>query len=230
MTQSYSLQPSLDNAYARVSRAKQHLTSLKRDLTKFLAHPSPIFSELEEDMADGDFIIVDYSLYLHRPLWSILVGECIYNLRAALDYLIYELAILDSRQIQKGTQFPIEDTPQGWKGRRDGSYLKGLSVPHKACIKTLQPCYGCNWTKVLRDISNPDKHKTLQIVRPSQMIEWNIGRQRQTSAAARLQAMEMDTTITYEVAFEDGRPVIETLQELQAQVSNVIDVFKPDFP
>jgi hypothetical protein len=39
---------------------------------------------------------------------SIVVGEICYNLRAALDYLVYELARLDSGCIQNGTQFPIE--------------------------------------------------------------------------------------------------------------------------
>ena len=48
--------------------------------------------------------------WLIPAMLGILIGETIYNLRAILDYLVYELAILDSGQIQKGTQFPIEDT------------------------------------------------------------------------------------------------------------------------
>ena len=103
------IKPSLDNAYARADRAQQHLESLKRELDKAFANPSPIFSQLGDAMADGDFIIVDYSGRLLRPIWGILVGETVYNLRAALDYLVYELAILDSGQIQEYTQFPIED-------------------------------------------------------------------------------------------------------------------------
>ena len=80
---------------------------------------------------------------------SILVGEIIYNLRAAIDYLIYELAFVDSKKIQHGTQFPIEDTEGDVMGRCDekrrrGVFLRGLTDQHRAAIKRLQPCDGCN--------------------------------------------------------------------------------------
>ncbi len=229
MTQSYRFEPSLDNAYARVRRAKQHLTSLKRELTKFFGQPTSVPHTVNVDVADGDFTIYDFSNHVVSPTWSILVGECVYNLRAALDYLIYELAFLDSGQIQQGTQFPIEDTPSGWNGRK-ATYLRGIFDPHKAIIKTLQPCDGSNWTKILRDISNPDKHKTLRVVRPSQRIEWGLGRYGQThSMATSLYPVEMDAQVTSEILFDDGRPVIETLQEMHTQVTNVIDMFKPEF-
>ena len=195
--------PSLDNAYARADRAQQHLESLKRELDKAFANPSPIFSQLGDDMADGDFIIVDYSGRLLRPIWGILVGETVYNLRAALDYLVYELAILDSGQIEEYTQFPIEDRQGGWR-RASVGLLCGFTDPHKESIKLLQPCYGCYWTKIIRDISNSDKHRSLKIVRPRQTIEW---------------ITDKDTTVTYEVTFDDEKPVIETLQELHARVT-----------
>ena len=40
------------------------------------------------------------------------VGEVCYNFRSALDYLIFELAKLDSGVEQGGTQFPIMDSPK----------------------------------------------------------------------------------------------------------------------
>jgi len=72
---------------------------------------------------------------------GILVGEVIYNLRAALDYLIYELAFLDSFKIQEGTQFPIEDTKRRWQVAAFGTKkrparLVGISGRHKAAIET----------------------------------------------------------------------------------------------
>jgi hypothetical protein len=39
--------------------------------------------------------------------WAIRFGECIYNLRAGLDYLVFALAHLDSGVEQADTQFPI---------------------------------------------------------------------------------------------------------------------------
>ena len=150
---------------------------------------------------------------------SILVGETIYNLRAALDYLVYELANLDSGQIQKNTQFPIVDYMKSWQ-EESHSKLKGLSSSHKAAIERLQPFRNCDWTRILREISNPDKHRSFIVVRMSAVLHSNISRTNQTILPPTLQML-------FE---EDGRPVMKTLQELQGQVAGVLDIFKPDFP
>ena len=159
MVQSYSIKPSLDNAFIRVRRANQHLDGLKIErskLTTRILGGAPMFQSvtIHPIQTDNEGITGTFIYNLHKefmPFISILVSEAIYNLRAALDYLIYELAILDSGQIQDGTQFPIENSPRGWKFRRDGCpnkrngipdygcYLRGISFSHKAIIKTLQP-------------------------------------------------------------------------------------------
>src|SRR5262245_382622 len=36
------------------------------------------------------------------------ISDAVHNFRATADYLVYELALLDSGFIQSGTQFPIE--------------------------------------------------------------------------------------------------------------------------
>lgn len=212
---------------------------------------------IHEDPQAGGVLTVKERIRFLSPQFSILLGETVYNLRAALDYLIYELAILDSCQVQKGTQFPIEDTEQGWRRRwkgviinrkgkpiRGGCYLPGLALRHKASIRFLQPCYGCNWTRRLRIISNPDKHRTLTVVGGTQTtVRRSAGtgptildpsRQGQTvllhvSTRRDRRPMNMDTEIAFDIAFDDGTHVIETLQELQTQVADVIDVFEPEF-
>jgi len=168
MNQPKRINPSLDNAYARVRRANQHLTRLKRERTLFnrAATTSEVFADhyCERNLN----VIIGYSRRMIPPIFGVLVGETIYNLRSALDYIIYELAILDSQSIQEGTQFPIEDSPDGWKRHRN--YLKGLSITHKTSINHLQPYRGCKWTGLLRNLSNPDKHKTLTTVNVSHAI------------------------------------------------------------
>src|ERR1700680_4335876 len=145
----------LDGAFERINRAEKHLADLKGMVETF-----------GKDYLDA----VDIELhsepphYPHQkwppppsrrpqPLISILIGEICYNLRSALDYLVYELAILDSGTIQDGTQFPIDNTPQKFSGHKR-SMLKGLSLKHIAAIEGLQPYSGIAWTKILRDISN----------------------------------------------------------------------------
>ena len=217
--QSYSRKPSLDNAYARVARTNDHLTRLKLEI-KLVA--SPVSSWwMDQGYIWTPDISTSKEIIDVPPMVGVLIGETIYNLRAALDYLIYELAFLDSTHIQNKTQFPIEDSEDGWLGHIP-TYLKGVSVGHQAVIKQLQPYYGCDWTGRLRDLSNPDKHKSLTVLR----LDLFIG---DAKAAATRTPMEMQTNITLGVAFDDGSPVIETLQELKSQVTEVLNVFHLSF-
>jgi hypothetical protein len=230
MTQSYRMEPSLDNAHARVRRAQNHLTRFKRERTLFFKKMHNMTAHIDMDLGlaydpDGESIVTGYSPRLIPEIFSVLVGETVYNLRSALDYLVYELAFLDSRNIQKGTQFPIEDSPAGWKSH--SRWLKGVSACHKTIIKRLQPFSGCSWTKILREVSNPDKHKTLTIVNPYSIATYHP--RYQTTPSPPYYPMEMDVDITSDITFEDGLPVIETLQELKLQVANVLVVFNSEF-
>ena len=93
--------------------------------------------------------------------FGVLIGEIFYNLRCASDYLVFELAKLDSGMEQNGTQFPIVDTKKDFEGRVKGPWLRGIKTAHVAEIERLQPYNGCTWTKRLRECSNPDKHRHL---------------------------------------------------------------------
>ena len=44
--------------------------------------------------------------------WALRIGDCIHNLRAALDYIAWRLA--GSRPTDTQTQFPIFNTKPGW--------------------------------------------------------------------------------------------------------------------
>jgi len=252
MIQSYSIQPSLNNAYARARRAKQHLTRFKRETRAFWRSFRPSKGYINPKA--GGTIRIQLSQSLIPAMLGILIGETIYNLRATLDYLVYELAILDSGQIQKDTQFPIEDTESGWQLHMNGTkrgkvfdwgcYLRGLTPSHKACIKLLQPCYGCRWTDILRSVSNPDKHKTLTIVRATQTLSvkpvtkgpvfLNPSVEGKTTLFhvkinPKDETMDMNADLTFQIAFDDGLPVVETIEELHRQVIHVLDIFYPDF-
>ena len=71
---------------------------------------------MAEIHADGATGIMNLRFREIPETFPILVGEIIYNLRAALDYLIFELSLLDSGNEINGSipQFIIEDEPTGW--------------------------------------------------------------------------------------------------------------------
>jgi hypothetical protein len=173
--------------------------------------------------------------------FSIRIGEIVYNLRAALDYLIFELAGLDTGCIVEGTQFPIERNKKGFKWRIRGGWLDGLNVTHVAAIEALQPYSGCQWTAILRDLSNPDKHIHLVPSQAEHELTFHIADASHISDFADMpgavrSAVTTDGTevyvkamLTTRVQFTDGTPVIETLEELKSEVARVLEAFEPDF-
>ena len=165
----------LDGAYQRVRRAGIHLANLNRRVN---ALRKAIYDSVAIDRKPQSFVsedgkrrevVLGSAKFLIEPVQhtiKILIGEIIYNLRAALDYLIYELARLDSGQVIDGTQFPIENSINGFKRRRK-SFLKGISDEHVTIVEGLQPYNGCDWTKLIAALSNPDKHRKLTIANSS---------------------------------------------------------------
>jgi hypothetical protein len=218
------VKPSLDNAYARVRRAEHHLSKLKSESPGILSVVSG-WAEGQQDLAVLN-LPIEKGITSLPPSFGIRVGEAIYNLRAALDYLVYELAILDSGIVQHGTQFPIEDSKSGWQRKRP-QYLVGISAKHQGAIELLQPYKGCNWTKTLRGLSNPDKHKTLTIIRLGPLItNTNVF---SGSGIVTAPPMKVYRQFSFDIVFDDGSRVIETLQELQSNIASVLDGFNPEF-
>jgi hypothetical protein len=115
------------------------------------------------------------------PGIGIATGEVLYNLRAALDYLVHQLVILATGEINMRTQFPIEDTPDGFRSRRHPNkqgrpnWLTGVDCAHCAAIEALQPYNGVDWTAFLRDISNEDKHRTIPVLGYVGQASLNVG-------------------------------------------------------
>ena len=220
----------LDGAYARLHRAGEHLADLELR-EKALAH-----SEIEKIVAKTDlntvkdFVLYDPAAELPQSL-SILIGEIIYNLRAVLDYLIFDLALLDTGTAQSGTQFPIDDTPDNFAGHR-ARFLKGLSVEHIARIEALQPYNGNYFTAMIRDISNPDKHRKLTLIGSNGVYGVKTIRtsEQQTdhkTGAVTVYRMEMKSEFIGHIVFKDDeKPAVDTLKILQAEVGKILGDFK----
>src|ERR1700731_2588895 len=107
--------PSLAPAFAR---AEEHLTDFTPCVQTWLkAQRDAITLKIDPDKPHN--IIVDRGRDIPVPYrFSILVSEICFNLRAALDYLVYELAILDSGSVKEKTQFPIEDCKKDFEWRK----------------------------------------------------------------------------------------------------------------
>jgi len=222
----------LDGAYQRVNRASEHLLDLKQRINILLqedfkrATKETQFIRLERGASPVPFLVFSFTPKLPPAICSIIVGEIIYNLRAALDYLVYELACFDSKQDVKRTQFPIERSEKAFE-RRKGKYLRGVSPEHVAAIKRLQPFNGCDWTKRLNAISNPDKHRKLSFLERPIRIAVQIT---STEASIAEHTMNMNDIKGFEIVFRDSSlSVIETLEQLILKVVETLADFKPEF-
>jgi hypothetical protein len=210
--------PTLDDAKARIERARTHIANLEAAIATFLPPDRTITTPIMSPA-----FISSGKQYVYAPsILAILIGETIYNLRGALDYLIYELFQLDTGKIKEHTQFLIEDTPTKWTAHLPGAGINRLTAPHQAALQALQPCFGCKWTGALRDYSNPDKHRQLTTIEASV----NHGGHGMVGGVG---PVMVTTQLTTKVAFEDGSFVVDTLKMFEREVAKVIQAFDPDF-
>jgi len=166
---------------------------------------------------------------------SVTIGETIYNLRAALDYVIYDLAAFGAGEPVYGTQFPIEEkqtrflsrvTGKNAEGEDVGHFLKDVPPGAITLVAKLQPYAGCIWTRDLRDLSNPDKHRHLAPLRSNLVATVKESKVVAVDPETGLGSVEIRYDAEVEVFFGDGRPVLETLQALCGEVDATVALFK----
>jgi len=227
----YAAMPSLEGASLRVERAIRHFDEFSSMLRSFReANKHKVIIQTHEDAPDNFMVQFDKSLVVPLAL-SLPVGDSIYNLRSALDYVVYELAILDSGKGQEHTQFPIVDCENNFDEQKH--HLRGLHEHHIRAIEALQPYKGIEWTKTLRGISNPDKHRHLipvQVQAPPYVFAHWSGGAGDFELALNGEAAYFKKGAFINVGFRDSKlGVFETLCLLITEVGRTIDRFKPEF-
>ncbi len=97
--------------------------------------------------------------------WSLIVGDFLQNLRAALDHLIWQLVQVNGEVPDRGNAFPIFD--KALSGRSQVFWdrsVRGLSAAALQIIESCQPHLGGDrphTLRALRELSNEDKHRIL---------------------------------------------------------------------
>lgn len=237
----YGVHP-LDGAFEREWRAGEHLAELEIEISRvFERQANAVQFDLNQAPPyEAINILLPLENFFGMRV-GILVGEICYNLRGSLDYLVFELAKLDSGAEQSCTQFPIMDKKYDFDKRGKGSFLKGINAQHVAKIEALQPYMGCNWTGRLRDFSNEDKHR--QFIVSGGEIRATVWAATNTDLST-IRGMTFNRTATHpvtgakvpvkvhiagSVAFDDESRILETLQELKHSVALCLADFKQDF-
>jgi hypothetical protein len=185
--------PSLFEPDLKRQWAKKHLDSLKSEIDTFnQRHPYEIVTE--EEPNTGTYII----RIVHPPLLEALpavltFGDFVSCLRASLDYLAWQLALLNGTWPTRETCFPICDRNTVDAQVRIAKATFGIPDPAIAVIKSLQPYHF------------GDAYKSTHLWRLNTL--WNIDKHRHISAFSVLPAWQFCLRESY-----DGGGVLSTEQ------------------
>jgi hypothetical protein len=186
----------------RLKGAKDQLSRLNRIMGEppptELIEVSPVLDAEHFLQSSFDLIGADIR---HR------IGLFAYELRSALNYMTVQLAEHDSDCIGRNVQFPIDDDRETFM-RHQAAYLEGLSAEHVSFIEALQPYHaGRDWMRLIRDLSNMDKHRGLIKVNKKVHIL-------------------MNRDLHPNFAFEDGSPILARLEAIHARVTDLIERYR----
>ncbi|HXV58064.1 MAG TPA: hypothetical protein VD704_09360 [Gaiellaceae bacterium] len=223
-------------AELRVRRARQLVGVLKRQAQKWADAHEQFIDVVKGE--NGRFQLVVARADASRlGRMSITIGETAYNLRSALDFAVYDVAVLATQADVSRTQFPIEEDPEMFEGRITGKhprtgrgvtpFLRGVPPTAVEYIRERQPFAGCSWTRDLRDLSNPDKHRHLAslrsnvkvLVKESQIVP-NPDDPDKGTLNIRYDA-EVEVFL-----LDGGAPVQEKLEELCGEVGATLALLK----
>lgn len=159
---------SLDGPWKKLGRAKYHIEVMTAQMAPYVE--AQLNKTVIEQNVDGTEFVFHFSEVIEpNPGWPLILGDCLYNLRASLDYLVLELhrhhlGVPLNPQIEKSSMFPIFDRPEEYKAK--GAWrVKHLPAPTKATIEAMQPYNATNldrtpwYLELINVFTNIDKHR-----------------------------------------------------------------------
>lgn len=166
----------LDGVDEKIERAKVHQADLAQQLEAVLGNGKQRFV-LEPDPETGWHALRVFGVPALDPEWRTIIGDCLFNLRSALDHLAWELVHLDGKipTDEDMTTFPIWESPFTKKGKPRTLQLK----PAVSCqdildaVEKVQPYVDTgsppeppSWNPLweLHRLNIIDKHRQLLVV------------------------------------------------------------------
>ncbi len=158
----------LDGARLKLERANEHLDALEAEIGRYLA--GDFYMLVRDEKPDRTI----FHLWVKEeppPRLSVILGDCVHNLRSSLDYVAWQLVIANGGVPDDNTAFPIWD-----RKPRDGVFAPkscaGMSKDALALIEGMQPYQAGDRARqhvlwFVRELSNTDKHRTLNLTAAS---------------------------------------------------------------
>jgi hypothetical protein len=154
----------------KLKRAHKHIVDLNGEIKAF----SNSSTHGIRRKPDAHGYILVHNVGRVPPLISVLIGEVVYQLRSALDHLVWQLVIANEQTPSDKNEFPIF-----WKVPTSADNkaafnrkIKGISSDALALVEALQPYHRPApkedplW--VIHELNNIDKHRLL--IQPAKRV------------------------------------------------------------
>jgi len=212
----------LNSARLKVKRANIHINALKRSVER-LFDPKHTIGEKPIMQGMAKLVDVDIDPSLRAENWGLIIGDIVTNLRASLDHIAWELAMLHIRETggrkltpsqSRLVQFPLYDEPDDFMAKsRGGRALKFVLPRARSEIERFQPYNRRNWPELkllgdLKLLSNADKHRLVTPTNVRAKISLTpedpgiiaiLNKQRNTKFIADI-GTDLEPNITYTIA------------------------------
>lgn len=173
----YSLD--LTGSRAKLKRAKTHIDAFHEVVGRDLGPHPILYPTLEHrfEPDQGAIVFRIKSLVKINDDWSLIIGDAVHNLRSALDYLAWQLAVryfkgveADAFKVRSHIQFPIVTKKAHWSTDK---YARYMTRADRRELEHIQP-FNMDGDAValhlphplimLQELSNADKHREIQFV------------------------------------------------------------------
>jgi len=153
---------SLAGPSLKLERAKKHLHDLD-GMWRWFRETNPYRFALEKDPDTGEEWRVVTRADPIPLCIPILAGDCVHNLRSALDQLIRQLIVANGRKPHNKSEFPIGHSEADYRAKKPGK-TKGISQEAADFLDGLEPYKGGQgsetfWT--IHHLDIVDKHRLL---------------------------------------------------------------------
>jgi hypothetical protein len=149
----------------KMARAERHLSDLPSVIRDFRGTAEyPI--RRHDDVLHNRHVIRMYSPPAPYDL-PLILGDCIYNLRSALDHLAWQLSYLTIPVPPTEVQFPIHASADARTEKRFENRVRGMPLDAVKEIRRLQPYHRAAYRDdplwKLNALSNIDKHRMFAV-------------------------------------------------------------------
>jgi hypothetical protein len=147
----------------KVKRANEHIRDLEGLILDFLTHdPKPYSISIHDEAESGDQVYVVHVAATPPEEWGLIIGDCVHNLRSALDHLAWQLVESNRQTPSENTTFPISATKAKFESPGTQGKMHTFSRDARAAVTALKPYQGGNealWR--IHRLNIIDKHHLL---------------------------------------------------------------------